>query len=179
MTRCQEGHFYDAAKHSSCPWCGVPIETGDSAAENRTRPLDRTEPGRNAAIPAAAAGVTRAFYKEPTGISPVVGWLVCIEGPDRGQDYRIHMEKNFIGRSRSMDIAIGGDDGISRERHAVIMFDPKKNVFWLQPGEAAGLVYLNSELVHSPVPIKADDVIELGRTKLVLVPFVGEKYNWT
>ncbi|HZU24250.1 MAG TPA: FHA domain-containing protein [Bryobacteraceae bacterium] len=172
MIRCEEGHFYDPAKHSSCPWCGVPIDTGDVTG-NKTRPLGQ------AAAAAPAAGVTRAFYKEPSGVSPVVGWLVCIEGPDRGQDYRIHMEKNFIGRSRSMDIAIAGDDGISRERHAVVMFDPKKNAFWLQPGDAAGLVYLNGEMVHSPTEIKADDVIELGRTKLVLVPFVSEKYKWT
>jgi hypothetical protein len=27
--------------------------------------------------------------------------------------------------------------------------------------------------------MKADDVVEVGQTKLVLVPFCGDKYNWT
>jgi pSer/pThr/pTyr-binding forkhead associated (FHA) protein len=130
-------------------------------------------------VAAPAENVTRALHRDASGISPVVGWLVCIEGPDRGQDYRLHSEKNFIGRARNMDIAIAGDDSISRERHAIVLFDPKKSAFWIQPGDASGLTYVNGEMVHSPTPLKADDVIELGRTKLVLAPFVGEKYKWT
>ncbi len=172
MTRCPQGHFFDPQRHPQCPYCGVPIE---SKAEPQTRPTGQPEnTGR-----VETAGATRALHREASGISPVVGWLVCIEGPDRGQDYRIHAEKNAIGRSRNMDIAITGDESISREKHATVLFDPKKNCFWLQPGDSSGLVYLNEELVHSPTPLKRDDVIELGRTKLVLIPFLGERYKWS
>jgi hypothetical protein len=109
---------------------------------------------------------------------PVVGWLVCLEGPDRGRDFRLHGEKNFIGRSPIMDVCVPGDDTISREKHGVLIFDPKKQAFWVLPGESAGLVYLNGEIVHSPTPINRDDVLELGQTKLVLIPFCGDKYTW-
>jgi len=120
-----------------------------------------------------------ADAKSATKRDPVVGWLVCIEGPDRGRDFRLHSEKNFIGRSPLMDVTIENDNTVSRERHAVIIFDPKKKSFWALPGEASGLVYLNGDMVNSPTPMKADDTLEVGQTKLVLVPFCGDRYSWS
>jgi hypothetical protein len=78
-----------------------------------------------------------------------------------------------------MDVAIEGDDTVSREKHGVIIFDPKKLAFWVLPGDASGLVYVNGEIVHSPTQISADDTLEIGQSKLVLVPFCGPKFNWT
>ena len=109
---------------------------------------------------------------------PVVGWLVCLEGPDRGKDFRLRIEKNYIGRSQSMDVMIEGDNTVSRERHGLVIFDPKRRAFWVLPGEASGLVYLNGELVNTPMEMQRDDVIELGQTKLVLIPFCGDRYSW-
>jgi hypothetical protein len=182
MIRCSEGHFYDPGKHNACPWCGVAAQGQSQAETLPLRPVDRPAPTPAAAptpgtgpastpVRAPDYGATKALHREASGLRPVVGWLVCIEGPDRGQDYRIHMEKNFIGRSNTMDIAIMGDESISREKHATVTFDPKKSVFWLLPGDSSGLVYLNESLVNAPTELKADDVIELGNTKLVLVPF--------
>lgn len=177
MTRCSHGHFYDAAKNSSCPYCGVNIDP----IEGKTRRVPAA-PAPAAAQPAASSaepGATRAVYREAaTGIRPVVGWLICVAGPDRGRDYRIHAEKNFIGRSPAMDIAIAGDDSVSREKHAAVAFDPKKAQFWLLPGEAAGLLYLNDQLVNSPSPLKPRDILELGKTRLMFWPLCDEKFHW-
>jgi len=171
MTRCPQGHFFEPQKNAQCPFCAVSAESKPQPGTLASSAVD-SSPNRQ------TPAVTRALHQEPSGISPVVGWLVCVEGPDRGQDYRIHAGKNSIGRSRNMDIAITGDDSISRERHATIVFDPKGNAFWVQPGDASGLAYLNNELVHSPTPLKPDDVVELGRSRLVLVPFAGERHGW-
>jgi hypothetical protein len=172
MKRCDSGHFYDPAKHSLCPWCGVKADTDTG----KTRQVKL--PQRAQGDASADEGVTRALHKEPSGISPVVGWLVCVEGPDKGRDYRLHGEKNFIGRSASMDVSIGGDDSISRDKHAAVSFEPKKKVFWLLPGESSGLVYLNDEVVNAPTQLKARDVIELGKTKLMFYPFCDEQFQW-
>jgi hypothetical protein len=110
---------------------------------------------------------------------PVAGWLVCLEGPDRGRDYRLHMEKNFIGRAPNMDVVLDGDSTVSREKHAIVIFDPRKKVFWALPGEASGLVYLNGDIVNAPVQMKADDILEVGQTRLALIPFCGDRYSWT
>jgi Inner membrane component of T3SS, cytoplasmic domain len=172
MKRCDSGHFYDSTKHSSCPWCGVRVE----ADVDKTRPIRPSqETPRN---PSEDEGVTRALHREPSGISPVVGWLVCIDGPDKGRDYRLHGEKNFIGRSTTMDICISGDESISREKHAAVSFEPKKRIFWLLPGEASGLVYVNEEVVNTPTQLKSRDIVELGKTKMMFYPFCDEQFQW-
>lgn len=187
LKRCEHGHYYDPTKNSSCPACGIPDLDIDDTKPKRntpgplpphteeestrpTRPID-DDPGRD---DAPTVGVVRKKLK----IDPVVGWLVCIEGPERGRDYRIRSEKNFIGRSERMDICIKGDDAISREKHASVSFNPRKNTFRIQPGESRGLVYLNDEEVDFPMELKPYDVIEIGQTKLKFAPFCGEQFEW-
>jgi hypothetical protein len=102
-----------------------------------------------------------------------------LAGPDRGRDFRLHAEKNFIGRAPTMDVCVANDESVSRERHAQVIFDPKKQVFWAVAGDASGLLYLNGDIVHAPTQIQRDDILEVGQTKLVLIPFCGEKYSWS
>src|ERR1700737_3209426 len=163
MTRCSHGHFYDASKHSSCPYCGAGTDI-----EGKTRRVPSSpavqQPKAAPPPPASDPGVTRAVYRETaTGISPVVGWLVCVAGPGRGS---------------SMDIVIVGDDSVSREKHASVAYDPKKRNFWLMPGEASGLVYLNEQLVNTPSPLKSRDTIEIGKTKLMFWPLCDDNFHW-
>ncbi len=191
MIRCPEGHFYDPAKHNGCPWCALPADTG--GIEQKTRPVAMPPPLPGAGlppVPPVPGAVPTPVPMPPPGATvrvgavkagkaePVVGWLVCLEGPDRGKDFRLHNEKNYIGRAPSMDVVIESDNTVSRERHGLVIFDPKKQTFWALPGDAAGLVYVNGEIVNAPTQLKADDVIEVGKTKLALVPFCGEKYSW-
>lgn len=178
MTRCSHGHFFDASKHSSCPYCGV---AGDIEGKTRRVPpaAAAQQPKPVPAARASDAGVTRAAYREAaTGVSPVVGWLVCVEGPERGRDFRLHGEKNFIGRGPAMDVVIAGDDSVSREKHASVAYDPKKRRFWLLPGEATGLVYLNEQLVNTPSALKSRDMIGVGKTKLMFWPFCDDNFHW-
>ena len=37
---------------------------------------------------------------------------------------------------------------------------------------------MNGEDVDVPTELKMYDVIELGQTKLVFIPFCGEKFHW-
>lgn len=202
MKRCDQGHYYDSEKHSVCPSCGVadldigitiprrdnapsPSSLAGSAAGRRNDDgYGQNDSGhtRRAGLPgdsSAEEGRTVGIFRKKTGIDPVVGWLVCIEGPDRGRDYQIRSEKNFIGRSPSMSICIQNDESISRENHAAVSYNPKNSSFKLHPGDSRGLVYLNDDDVDIPVLLKHYDVIELGQTKLMFVPFCGGEFQWT
>ena len=129
-------------------------------------------------IVSGMAESTISTLRRKLGADPVVGWLVCVNGPDRGRDYRIRSERNFIGRSPEMDICLKNDRGVSRKRHAVITYNPKKNTFKLGPGDSNGLVYLNDEEVEAPSGIKTYDRIQLGETELLFFPFCGENFQW-
>lgn len=121
---------------------------------------------------------TLPYLGEMDGVDPVTAWLVCIEGPQIGRDYRILAEKNFIGRSEDMHIRIIGDNTISARNHAVIVYDPKKRNFFLLPGDASGLAYLNNEAVYTPIELAAYDVIQLGMSKFLFIPLCGIHFEW-
>ncbi|MEE3429015.1 MAG: FHA domain-containing protein [Ruminococcus sp.] len=116
--------------------------------------------------------------KNNTSTQPVVGWLVCVDGDHFGEDFRICMGRNFIGRAKTMDIVLSKDAHVSRDKHAVIVYEPKNNMFVIQAGESKELTYLNEEVVLSPKELAPYDTITLGSTKLLFVPFCSDKFKW-
>jgi hypothetical protein len=112
-------------------------------------------------------------------VNPVVGWLVCLEGPDHGRDYPLRAGTNNVGRLPSMDVCIASDAAVSREKHCVVSFDAARETFTLAPSEGSHLLYLNGESIRSPRHLTRDDVIDVGRTKLVFIPFCDGKYRWS
>ncbi|MBM4257052.1 MAG: FHA domain-containing protein [Deltaproteobacteria bacterium] len=181
MQRCRRGHYFDVAKSKVCPACGG--EEGDPVPS----PPKRQDEGRALSVPPTQAkgranadregnAPTVGVLHKQLGIDPVVGWLVCTDGAQRGRDYRLHSERNLIGRAPENDVCITGDETISRTAHAIISFEPRQRAFFLSAGESRGLVYLNREVIESAKKLEPYDVIELGQTRLVFVPFL---FAWT
>lgn len=113
------------------------------------------------------------------GIEPVVGWLVCVDGKMKGKSYNLYAKINTIGRSEKMDVCIGGDNTISYDNHARLAYDIKHNNFQLLPGNSSNTLYLNDQPVYDAKMIRAYDVIELGSTLLLFVPFCTEQFDWS
>ncbi|MBR2471305.1 MAG: FHA domain-containing protein, partial [Clostridia bacterium] len=112
------------------------------------------------------------------GSEPVVGWLVCTEGPHRGEDFRLKAGRNFIGRANNMDAALTKDKSVSREKHAIVVYEPKAHIFLIQPGESRELCYINDSIVLSAQELKRNDVISVGDSKLMFFPCCDEVFNW-
>ncbi len=166
LARCPNGHMYSTRKYgNTCPYCNTP---SDQNQNKKTVSHTNDDDGKTRPI----------WDEEYDGIEPVVGWLVCIEGSQRGQDYRIRSEKNFIGRSEEMHIQITGDNSISRRNHAIVSYNPIQRNFFLIPGDGAGLVYHNNEAVYSPVELTAYDVLQMGKSKFVFIPLCGIHFEW-
>ena len=160
--------------------------------ENLGGGFSATEPlsggGYSASFGATAppAGGTNPFSVEtmiggdqgnPGQAEPVVGWLVCVEGPVRGMDYRVHAGYNYIGRE-SGDIQIRGDQQISRQNHAMIAFDSSELTYFVGPAAGRNLIKVNGKTVLNAVEIKSYDVISIGTTKLIFVALCGEQFSW-
>ena len=122
-------------------------------------------------------GKTMPVAVSSSGIRYVSGWLVCIEGAYKGKDYRLHEDYNYIGRSTSMDVTID-DESISRENHAIIAHDTRKNRFFLAPSSGKSGIYHNGDMVMGNVELKRGDRIEIGRSTFVFVPLCGEDFSW-
>ena len=198
LKRCSNGHYYDVEKATSCPHCAGGLGVGDDARTASHASMPPNAPAQQAVWSQGDPGPTipRKPVEEPkaqenkqdeqrtmglmqrsTGMDPVVGWLVCVEGTDRGHDFRLHGERNFIGRSDSADVRLT-DPSVSRETHAALSYNPRNNIFRLLPGDGKGIVYLNGDEVLSPTELKPYDAIEIGQSKLMFIPFCSETFVW-
>lgn len=110
--------------------------------------------------------------------TPCVGWLVALGGEHIGTDFRLKAGKNFIGRDMQMDVALTEDKSVSRDRHAIVVYEPKAHLYLVQPGESSSLVYRNDQVVLTPVKLEAYDVITVGDVNLLFMPLCGERFNW-
>lgn len=112
------------------------------------------------------------------GFNPVVGWLVCVDGADKGTDYRIRNGNNYIGRDQSMDICIRNDLHISNQNAAIIGYDDIERQFFFGPAGGHNTVRVNGKMVINAVPLAPYDEIIVGTTKLMFVPLCGERFDW-
>jgi hypothetical protein len=192
--------LYDSNQYATCPYCNgggnrIEFSNAGGADYGRTSPVgggfgtSGVSPAEIGATVAPQAyrkreepeedtGKTVGVFKKSMNLEPVVGWLVCIEGPEKGKDFHIWAKNNTIGRSEKMDICIKGDTTISRENHARLAYDEKHNNFHLIPAENTNNIYLNDEPIYVPSVIEAYDMIEFGESKLMFVPLCDDRFNW-
>lgn len=205
LVTCMNGHRYDADITSECPECAMQkgntiplINPNEMVMEDYggTIPLNppafdvdlsnqtgSTVPLNGGTQPEDYGATMPLMQVEEQGFNtavkrPLSGWLVCVEGPEKGMDYRLHDEYNYIGRSTSNDVCIAGDNNISRERHAVIAYDSRDKMFFFAPMAGGSIVRLNGKAVLTNVALNRGDKIEIGKSILLFVPLCGDDFEW-
>lgn len=193
IIECGKGHIFDTAQYAECPYCKnqtAMLDFSSAGGEGKTVAPAGVSFGSNVedvgktVAPAGFlkqqedANKTVAVFQQQHNIDPVVGWLVCIEGNEKGKDYSLFARINTIGRSDRNDVCIKNDNTISKENHARLAYDPKHNNFQLIPGNNINNIYLNGEPVYVPVKLNAYDVIELGSSKTVFVSLCNDRFDW-
>jgi hypothetical protein len=114
-----------------------------------------------------------------TAVDTVVGWLVVLAGPGRGNFRPIYSGANPIGSASGRIVINFGDDSISREKQAYLVYDPGKRQFTLVPNlEKPNLVSVNESALLSNGELKAHDKIKMGNTTLLFVPLCGPDFDW-
>lgn len=138
----------------------------------------RTEP----TAPAEEYGVTMAVSSSGAFIAKseqkTTGWLVCIDGPEKGKDYRLHNDNNYIGRSTRNDVSIPSDNTVSSEKHCVVTYDREDRLFYVGLSGGASIVRLNGKPVLMTQEIKSGDRLKIGQGTFLFVPLCGENFEW-
>lgn len=187
LVRCPNGHFYDELRYSECPHCAGGAAADVTVPVNRNEELDVTVPAGNTsslhdavktAVGSTDDGKTVGVYRKAMGTEPVVGWLVCIDGEHFGEDFRLKSGRNFIGRGTGMDVVISKDSAVSRDKHAIVVYEPKANQFLVMPGESKELCYLNDEVVLTAREISMNEILTVGETKLMFIPCCSKAFTW-
>ena len=158
LGECANKHLYNRDKNGdTCPICGL---VDRKSKENNMTPEE-----------------IEAMLKVPED-EYICGWLVCIEGVNKGRSYPIHPGKNFVGSSAEMDIQIQGDDKVDGYRHAILAYDEETHQITLLPGESEGLVYLENVALYTPKILETNARIGLGDSNFMFIPFCGDSYQW-
>lgn len=151
------------------------IEFESRPAESES-PVEQDAPVRTQLVRGRQPIKRGKFYQDP-----VVGWLVVVGGPGLGAYRPIFEGNNTIGRSPNQRIPIDfGDDAISSEEQAYIRYDSADRSFLFVPNLAkTNVVSVNEKRPTAAIPLQAMDVITMGRTQLVFVPFCGPEFDWS
>ncbi|MEZ5817364.1 MAG: FHA domain-containing protein [Hyphomicrobiaceae bacterium] len=160
------------------------IGAEESGQETTLAPQTTPDPAPTAKSIPADPGHTRIL--RPVGLEPdvrsdpVVGWLVVLSGPGKGNFRPIYSGSNTIGRSPGQRIPIDfGDDAISGEKQAFLVYDGRKRQYQLVPNlERPNLVHLNDSALLANGELKPHDKITMGRTTLLFVPLCGADFDW-
>ncbi len=194
VVRCPEGHFFDDQKFDSCPHCmgGIPKPPSPGAvralADQQTvakassddvarRALAQRQLNSFAQGGAKRDEKTIGLFQSQKGYDPVVAWLVCVEGREKGRDYRLHAGRNFVGRAYNMDVSLPDDEQVHRDNHCSIVYEPRNSVFMLVAGEGS-VPLLNGDQVREAAGLSEDDIIEIGGSRFQFVPFCKERRTW-
>jgi hypothetical protein len=145
----------------------------EGAGDDKTRLVG---PARRSVTPEPATAETSSDGGE---MDPVVGWMVVLSGPGRGNSRRLGYGQNSVGRDKGERVSLDfGDASISRSKHCFILYEPRKRQFYLRPGDGANLTYHNGELLADSKSLSPSDIIEVGSTKLRFVPLCGPEFDW-
>jgi hypothetical protein len=186
ITRCAQGHYYDSEKYSACPYCTErefwAEEPGDNEAtqafiENDVDSESLTVGFSEDFSDGNPDDRTVGYFETQTGLEPVVGWLVCTDGAEKGRDYRLHSGRNFVGRSYEMVVLLTDDLAISSDRHCSVIYDPMHNAYFIVPGGGTN-TYVNDMVLKSPINLNDGDNICIGASTFVFIAFCTGARNW-
>ena len=111
-------------------------------------------------------------------IDAVCGWLICVNGAGRGMYYRILKEKNLISDEKNNFVTVHYDFTRSEGVSSMILFDDIANDFWLLNCCGHNIVRINGRLLLNATKLNKDDILIIGKTKFVFLPFCGESFQW-
>lgn len=108
-----------------------------------------------------------------------VALVMVTKGPGLGECFALKSGMSQIGRGDDQAIKLDfGDQAISRENHAAIVYDPKEHSFLLGHGGKSNIVRLNGKPVVSTSDLTSGDEVEIGETQLRFVAICSADFNW-
>lgn len=191
LLMCSQGHYYDSKKDAECPMCRKLKDStlrSSMGGINSQRTVSAWQLHKNASSEdvivlgssrqfEADDGKTIGIFSAKKGNDFVTGWLVCVKGPERGRDYRLHNGYNNLGRGTDQDVFVADDPEISRDGHCSIIYDPKHAQFLLMPLKG-NLVYMGEKLIEHPTRLESGDRFQAGSSEFELVAFCRKEHTW-
>jgi hypothetical protein len=142
----------------------APSPRRDTVPGQSTPPMERT----------VAAQKIDAANAQP--LRYVVGWLVGLSGPARGESFPLRIGRNVLGRDRRSDIVI--DDDQASAHHADLIFRPEERRFILMDHNSTNGTYVNEGEIEPRRDLADRDIVRIGSHRFLFVPLCSEDFYW-
>lgn len=155
---CTNGHQMEDS-WEICPFCHkTGFAGGAGAASSKTR-IETSADAAAAAAPAVRKTVMISERRKP----PVVGWLVAINGEQKGEDFRLRDGQNILGSAPDAEVQI--KDVTVSGKHASLRY--KEGTFYLVDLDSTNGTYLNDKPEGiAKEELKDNDTIRVGEVTL-------------
>jgi hypothetical protein len=141
-----------------CPYCHKTGFAGDSGGLKKTRVDSVASPP-----PAPVATARKTVVIADLQRAPLVGWVVILDGNEKGKDFRIRNGPNSLGSDTSCDVVVSHPT-ISGKHASLRAQDGK---FFLTDLDSTNGTYLNREEARiAREEIKDNDQFRLGEVTL-------------
>ena len=140
-----------------------PVLAPPPAEERSQPPMERT-----IAVPKPELGMAAKRY--------VVGWLVALNGPHRGESHSVRMGRNVLGRDKKSDIVVNDDQASSH--HADLVYWPEERRFILMDHNSTNGTYVNEAEIEPRRDLAGKDIIRIGSHKFLFMPLCHDGFYW-
>jgi hypothetical protein len=160
---CDNGHQMEDT-WTDCPYCArTGYRSAAAGALGKTRPEMGATQAEQSAAPNSGFDPRKTVPLATVKRSPVVGWLVAMDGAQKGEDFRLREGKNSLGSSGDSDITLR-DPAIS-SKHASISYRDGK--FAITDLDSTNGTFVNGDAEPvARVELKDNDLIRVGETTL-------------
>ncbi|MDG4553123.1 MAG: FHA domain-containing protein [Candidatus Competibacter sp.] len=149
-----------------------PVEPTRRVARSEAMAKPRPTP---AGGPVVTVPATPARDRAPI---QVVGWLVVVEGPGRGEVLPLGYGVNDIGRGADARVRLDfGDATIDSRGQAAVIYTARSRRFYLQ-SIASGNWVDSCPVVDKSVELTGGETLRMGQTRLRFVPLCGPGFDW-
>jgi len=156
---CSNGHQMEES-WPECPYCmrtgyrvgatGAAGKTRQDVASTRHEDSPQFDPSKTVVLAAKR-------------LAPVVGWMVVIEGTQKGEDFRLREGKNTLGTASDAEVRL--TDPTVSQKHASLQYKEGKFVLTDLDSTNGTFVNLSHELV-ARVELHDNDTVRVGETTL-------------
>ncbi|MBN1946182.1 MAG: FHA domain-containing protein [Bradymonadales bacterium] len=150
---CPNGHPIDPS-WDVCPYCRAAVQKGVSAVQ--------VQPAAGGGAPAKTVAIDPSALLGTAHVAKnVVGWIVAMNGQQKGQDFRLFDGRNVLGTAADCDLVVF--DPYLSARHAVFLIESSKSNYILQDLDSRNGTYVNRQRIIKSELVDNDE-IRFGQT---------------
>lgn len=177
--RCAAGHFFDRDRFDRCPFCGSAVggrvAPGSAPPSRPSRAQMDIDDEATRILGRSSQSRRTVSMQDPARAALPTGWLICTDGPCRGQTFPCRTGRTAVGRDPETGIL---PPERSAEAAALVLCQPQTWAFWIQEGTGQEPVTLNDGPISVQAPLAAYDRLRIGTGEYVFLPLCGDRFHW-